>query len=201
MPEHESLTASPSSVETRSADAGGAVPSLLDDTAQRSDVPMGIPSDIPSDIPRGEPTGVTMPEIGVDATLVPVGLRSDQAMEVPAFGLAGWYAEGPRPGRPGPSVIVGHVDSYSGPDVFHRLSELVAGDRVRVVYDSGDSVDFVVLRSERIAKDELPVASIWPHTDDRLLALITCGGTFDRSSRTYEDNIVVYATTLDRMRA
>jgi len=145
-------------------------------------------------LPAGEPARVVIPAIGVDVALVELGLRADRAMEVPAFGLAGWYAKGPRPGHPGPAVLAGHVDSRAGPDVFFRLRELVAGDRVHVVYDSGDRVTFVVTRSERTPKEALPVASIWPLTTERLLALITCGGSFDRSVRSYRDNIIVYAT-------
>jgi hypothetical protein len=155
------------------------------------------PHAAPSVVPRGEPTRVRIPAIEVDAELVPLGLRPDRAMEVPAFGLAGWYAEGPRPGHPGPAVLAAHVDSWTGPDVFFRLRDLVSGDRVHVIYDSGDRVTFVVTWSERTPKDALPVASIWPLTGDRLLALITCGGTFDRDARSYRDNVVVYTTPLD----
>jgi hypothetical protein len=148
-------------------------------------------------VPRGEPIRVLIPAIDVDADLVPLGLRSDRAMEVPDFGLAGWYAEGPRPGHPGPAVLAAHVDSRAGPDVFFRLRELAAGDRVHVLYDSGDRVTFVVTWSERTPKDALPVASMWPLTGDRLLALITCGGAFDSDARSYRDNIVVYTVPLD----
>jgi hypothetical protein len=146
--------------------------------------------------PRGEPLRVVISAIEVDVDLVRLALRPDRAMEVPDFGLAGWYAEGPRPGHPGPAVLAGHVDSWTGPDVFFRLRDLVAGDRVHVVYDSGDAVTFVVTTSERSPKDELPVASIWPRTSDRMLTLITCGGTFDRATSSYRDNIVVYTAPL-----
>jgi sortase (surface protein transpeptidase) len=139
---------------------------------------------------------VLIPAIDVDVGLVRLGLRPDRAMEVPQFGLAGWYAEGPRPGHPGPAVLAAHVDSWAGPDVFFRLRDLVAGDRVHVVYDSGDVVTFVVTTSEQTPKDELPVASMWPHTDDRMLTLITCGGTFDRAESSYRDNVVVYTAPL-----
>lgn len=40
----------------------------------------------------------------------------------------------------------------------------------------------------------MPVDTIWPTTNDRLLALITCGGEFDRSVRHYRDNLIVYTT-------
>lgn len=147
--------------------------------------------------PGGEPARVVIPAIDVDVSLVRLGLESDGAMEVPDFGLAGWYTEGPMPGHPGPAVIAAHVDSRAGPDVFYRLGELAPGDEVHVVYDGGDQATFVVDSSEQTPKDALPVDTIWPVTNDRLLTLITCGGDFDRSVRHYRDNIVVYTTPLN----
>jgi len=160
----------------------------------QAEVPAGEPR--PS-VPRGEPTRVVVPAIDVDVVLVPLGLQPDRAMEVPDFGSAGWYAKGPRPGHPGPAVLAGHVDSRAGPDVFFDLRHLAAGDRIHVLYDSGDRATFVVTGSERTPKEELPVASIWPVTNERRLALITCAGTFDRDARSYRDNLVVYALPLD----
>jgi sortase (surface protein transpeptidase) len=148
-------------------------------------------------VPQGEPARVVIPAIGVDVALVRLGLRADRSMEVPDFGLAGWYARGPRPGHHGPAVIAGHVDSRAGPDVFFRLGDLVIGDRIHVEYDSGDHVTFIVTRTEQVPKDALPVELIWPLTNDRLLTLITCGGTFDRDVRSYRDNVIVYAAQLD----
>jgi len=141
---------------------------------------------------------VLIPAIEVDVELVRLGLQADLSMEVPQFGLAGWYTEGPMPGHPGPAVLAGHVDSWSGPDVFFRLHDLAPGDFVYVEYDSGDRVEFVVQWSERVPKDALPVTSIWPLTNDRLLTLITCGGTFDESARSYRDNVIVYTRPLER---
>lgn len=146
--------------------------------------------------PRGEPTRVVIPAIDVDADLVRLGLQADGSMQVPDFGVAGWYTEGPEPGHTGPAVIAAHVDSRAGPDVFYRLGDLAVGDEIQVVYDSGDDVTFLVDSSEQTPKDELPVDTIWPTTNDRLLTLITCGGEFDRSVRHYRDNIIVYTTLL-----
>ncbi|MFA9432499.1 class F sortase [Egicoccus sp. AB-alg2] len=148
-------------------------------------------------VPQGEPIRVEVPAIDVDARLVELGLEADGAMEVPDFGLAGWYAEGPKPGHPGPAAIAAHVDSRAGPDVFYRLRDLAAGDRILVHYDSGDVAEFVVESSARTPKDELPVDDIWPVTSERRLTLITCGGEFDRSTRHYVDNVVVYSVPVD----
>jgi hypothetical protein len=41
----------------------------------------------------------------------------------------------------------------------------------------------------------LPVGRIWNRTDRPVLRLITCGGSFDRETGHYRDNIIVYAIT------
>lgn len=144
--------------------------------------------------PQGEPTRVVIPAIDVDADLVRLGLKADGAMQVPNFGLAGWYTKGPKPGHAGPAVIAAHVDSRAGPDVFYRLGDLATGDEVHVVYESGDKVTFLVASSEQTPKDQLPVDAIWPATNERLLTLVTCGGEFDPSAGHYRDNLIVYAS-------
>jgi sortase (surface protein transpeptidase) len=136
---------------------------------------------------------VTIPAIGVDAQIVPVGLNADGSMETPDFGLAGWYTEGPKPGDAGPSVIAAHVDSRSGPDVFYRLSDLAPGDEITVQRADGTTGTWIVEGSEQTDKDELPADRIWNATAEPVLRLITCGGDFDASVRHYTDNIIVYA--------
>lgn len=140
------------------------------------------------------PVRVVIPAIDVDAELVALGLNDDNSMEVPNFGLAGWYEPGPRPGAPGPAVIAAHVDSVAGPDVFYRLRELGQGDEITVELSDGEEAIFEVDRSEQQRKDDLPVDRIWNNTDDVVLRLITCGGEFDRSQRSYESNVIVYAS-------
>jgi sortase (surface protein transpeptidase) len=139
------------------------------------------------------PASIAIPAAGVDARVVPVGLGSDGAMEVPEVDLAGWYELGPRPGEPGPAVIVGHVDSREGPAVFFRLGQLRRGDRIVVGRDGGAAVAFAVERVERHAKESLPVGRIWNRTGQPVLRLITCGGSFDRATGHYRDNLIVYA--------
>jgi Sortase domain len=111
----------------------------------------------------------------------------------PEVDRAGWYRLGPRPGERGPAVIVGHVDSREGPAVFFRLGQLRRGDRIVVGQDGGAAAAFAVERVERHPKEALPVARIWNLTGQPVLRLITCGGSFDRSTGHYRDNVIVYA--------
>jgi sortase (surface protein transpeptidase) len=90
-------------------------------------------------------------------------------------------------------VIVGHVDSRQGPAVFFRLRQLVPGDQVLVDRADGSTAVFVVERSERVGKDAFPTAAVYGATLDAQLRLVTCGGRFDRTTRHYVDNVLVFA--------
>lgn len=143
--------------------------------------------------PRGAPTRVRVRAIGVDSTLEQLRLGADGALVPPrGYARAGWYAGGTAPGDTGPAVIAGHVDSRSGPAVFYRLRELVAGDRIEVVR-GGRVIRFTVTRTKWYPKSGFPTAEVYGPTPDRQLRLITCGGVFDRALRSYRDNLVVYA--------
>lgn len=141
------------------------------------------------------PARLQIPAIGVSTPLVRLGRLPDGSIEVPpAWNTAGWYDQGPRPGQPGPAVILGHVDSKTGPAVFYRLRDLRPGDVVRVGLTNGRTLIFRVQRTERYPKDKFPTEAVYFPTLDRELRLITCGGDFDYAKGSYVDNIVVYAT-------
>jgi len=141
------------------------------------------------------PARLQIPAIGVSTPLVRLGRLPDGSIEVPhAWDTAGWYDQGPRPGQPGPAVLLGHVDSKTGPAVFYRLRELRPGDLVRVGLTDGRTLVFRVQRTERYPKDKFPTEAVYFPTLDRELRLITCGGDFDYAKGSYVDNIVVYAT-------
>jgi hypothetical protein len=149
-------------------------------------------------IPSGaRPNAVVIPRIGVAAPLMRLGLGPGRRMQVPEdFSVAGWYVGGPRPGEPGPAVIAGHVDSRRGPAVFYRLAELRKGDVVVVRYSGGPSVRFRVERIERHPKAAFPTSRVYGRTAGAKLRLITCGGTFDRASGHYRDNVIVFASAV-----
>jgi sortase (surface protein transpeptidase) len=151
--------------------------------------------DQPHPLPA-RPTGpmtITIPSIGVKAGIVGIGLRADGAMQVPDPDQVGWYKRGPRPGTPGPAVLIGHLDSRTGPAVFYRLRQLRPGDEILVGHRDGSTTKFIVGRLERHPKTALPTNRIWPTTSKPLLRLITCGGSFNHATGHYRDNLIVYA--------
>jgi sortase (surface protein transpeptidase) len=140
------------------------------------------------------PVRVEIPAIGVSSRLVRLGLNADGTMEVPGdWDLAGWFTGAAMPGQDGPAVISGHVDSKTGPAVFHRLGELRLGDAVRVRRADGAWLAFEVTASARYAKAEFPTEAVFGPVTGPVLRLITCGGAFDRASGHYLDNLVVTA--------
>ena len=140
------------------------------------------------------PVRIEIPSIAVRAPIIRLGLNPDRTLEVPTdYDDTGWWSGGARPGENGPAVIVGHVDSKTGPAVFYRLNELRPGAKVVVVRSDGSRARFTVQGSERYPKDEFPTARVYGHTDGPTLRLITCGGEFDSSTGHYEDNTIVYA--------
>ncbi|MGY1739926.1 MULTISPECIES: class F sortase [unclassified Blastococcus] len=141
-----------------------------------------------------EPVRVRVPAIGVDTGLERLGLDGAGALQTPAdHGRAGWFTGGPAPGDVGPAVLAGHVDSTAGPAVFWRLRELAPGDEVLVDRADGTTARFTVTRVERHPKDAFPTDAVYGPTPDAQLRLVTCGGEFDRSQRSYRDNVVVFA--------
>jgi sortase (surface protein transpeptidase) len=142
------------------------------------------------------PAQVTIPAIGLDTDLVGIGVDAAGALVPPAdYGQAGWFSAGPAPGDVGPAVLAGHVDSKAGPAVFFRLEELEPGDQVVVTRSDGQQVPFTVTEVAAYPKTAFPTTEVYGPTTGAELRLITCGGTFDHSRRSYTDNVVVYART------
>jgi Sortase domain len=153
-----------------------------------------LPERLPATGPAVPPVRLVIPAIGVATGLTRLGLEPDGAMAVPDdFQEAGWFAQGPAPGQPGPAVIAGHVDSKSGPAVFYRLRELRAGQAVLIQRADGTRLRFVVEAARSYPKAAFPTAAVFGPVTGPVLRLITCGGTFDRASRSYRDNLVVFA--------
>lgn len=140
------------------------------------------------------PVHIAIPAIGVSAAVVRLGLNADGSLQVPGdFDVTGWFTGGPAPGETGPAVIAGHIDSRRGPAVFYRLRELRPGQEITVGRRDGSNVRFAVDGVAQYPKDDFPTRAVFGPSPDPLLRLITCGGAFDRSLRSYRDNVVVTA--------
>jgi sortase (surface protein transpeptidase) len=144
------------------------------------------------------PVRLVIDELGVDAPVEPHGVDSEGRMDVPDnIEEVGWYRFGPSPGEPGSAVLAAHVDlAGPGRGLFYDLDDLEPGDEVEVGYDDGTSVRFSVTARAIYEKTELPLDVVFSRAGSPVLTLVTCGGEFSRSARSYDSNVVVFAVPI-----
>jgi len=138
-----------------------------------------------------DPRAVSIPALAVSSSLVPLGLTASGEHEVPPLAApeqAGWFTGGPEPGEIGAAIILGHVNGNGQDGVFADLDRLKAGDDVVV-----DGATYEVYEVIRAPKNAFPADRVYGDTAAPELRLITCGGAFDRSRGSYEENVVVFA--------
>ncbi len=148
--------------------------------------------------PAPAPISLTIADLGVEAApVVDVGVLDNGDMEIPGADEIGWYRFGPNPGENGTAVLAAHI-AYNGRDgVFRNLTQLQPGDVVEVGFADGSTRRFAVTELAQYPKDQLPAERVFAREGSPELALITCGGSFNRSLRSYDDNVVAYAEPLD----
>ncbi|MER6437447.1 MULTISPECIES: class F sortase [unclassified Streptomyces] len=144
------------------------------------------------------PQRVDIPSMGIRAPVVARGLDTQGAIDPPPYeqpGVVGWYAAGVQPGSAGTALFVGHVDTETRPAVFYKLSAMRPGQTVRVMRDDGTVAEFTVDDVAVLPRDHFDARQAYgPRQSGRAeLRLVTCGGTFDRTRRTYTANVVVSA--------
>ncbi|MFB7664188.1 class F sortase [Kitasatospora sp. NPDC056138] len=152
----------------------------------------------PSKVPLGfsPPTRLQIPAIGVDAPFTQLAADASGEIAPPPAdnqNLVGWYNGSASPGEPGTSVVVGHVDTLTGPAVFMGLSSLGQGSEVDVTRADGVTATYVVDTIQAFAKDQFPDDEVYGESKDGQLRLITCGGAYDRTAKDYTENVVVFA--------
>jgi hypothetical protein len=143
------------------------------------------------------PTRISIPALGVQATVVGVGRAPDGSIATPSTDTpdeAGWYRLGPTPGELGTAVIVGHVDSADRPAVFAKLGTLTKGRTIDVSREDRRTATFRVDSIERTPKTAFPADKVFASSDRPRLVLVTCGGSWVGGAVGYADNVIVYAT-------
>ncbi|MDG4772560.1 class F sortase [Solwaraspora sp. WMMD792] len=144
-----------------------------------------------------DPVSLAIPALNLQAAVHDVGLAEDGTIAVPELNRhneAGWYVASPTPGENGPAVIVGHVDTSTGPSVFHRAATLHPGAQIQVRRMDRSVALFEVTSVEQFDKSSLPVDRVYDDFSHPGLRLITCGGQWVGGSTGYADNVVVFAS-------
>ena len=147
---------------------------------------------------RNLPARLSIQRLGVNATVIPVGLDEKQGVAVPEnIDIVGWYQPGVSPHMSlGSAALVGHRDGAGGgKGVFLRIGELQTSDRITVVNRDGREIVYEVALVELIGIDRFPQEAprLFAENGPRKLTLISCGGAYDRDKGGYQANIVVTA--------
>ncbi|MFK4222921.1 class F sortase [Streptomyces sp. NPDC019890] len=161
--------------------------------------PLGVPLPPAHDPLRpAQPQRVDIPSIGITAPVVPRGLDASGAVDPPPYAMphtVGWFGRGTQPGATGTALLVGHADTETKPAVFFGLSTARPGDKVKVTRADGSVAEFTIDDVQVFDRERFDPQKVYgPREDGRAeLRLITCGGSFDRATRTYTANVVVSA--------
>lgn len=151
------------------------------------------------ELPGRIPVSLRIPALGQQADIIPAGVEQNGDMEVPDnVRDVAWYRYGAAPGEPGSSVLAAHVDlAGQGPGVFFELRELGPGSVIYIQFDDGTTEAYRTEARTIYNKQDLPTEAIFSREGPPVLTLITCGGNFNRSIRSYDSNVVVYAVPVD----
>ena len=131
----------------------------------------------------------------VTASVDPV-VAADGSLGVPDDpATVGWWTGSVLPGsRAGATVVDGHVDSAAtGPGALYQLQRLAAGDRIRLQLAGAGAMTYSVTARRTYLKDTGLPASLFTRAGPPHLVLISCGGQFDETTRSYDSNVVVLA--------
>lgn len=140
-----------------------------------------------------DPKLISMPSIKTKGFFQNVSVDQRKEVGVPNnIHLAGWFIKSSIPGEKGLSVVDGHVDGKNDPGIFKNLGKLKKGATFEIEYGSGDKQKFKVMTITTINKNEAPsVLFSQDPTQTSQLNLITCGGSYDKKARHYNDRIIV----------
>jgi sortase (surface protein transpeptidase) len=146
-------------------------------------------------MPSSTPVRVQIPALGVVSKIMKLDLQRDGTMQTPPGAYpVGWYDRSPTPGQTGPAVLAGHVDWAGKKGAFYGLRELRAGDQIVVDRADGTAAVFRVDHVDTYVKKSFPTDAVYGDIHDAGLRLITCGGSFDKATGNYRDNVVAFAS-------
>jgi sortase A len=157
-----------------------------------------IKSESDYQVPANQPRSIELPTIGSRGFIQKVGLDQNGAVAVPGnVNLAGWFVGESAPGKPGLSIIDGHVQGKYSPGIFKNLGKLKPGDTFTVEFGDRSTKRFEVIRVESHA-----VADVAQHlfkkqeTMESQLNLITCSGVYNNTSHQYDKRLLVVSKAL-----
>jgi LPXTG-site transpeptidase (sortase) family protein len=139
------------------------------------------------------PNKISIPSIGLESQIDPVGLTADNLVDVPQSNV-GWYNMGAKPGETGTAALDGHFKDFKfGPGVFYRLSELQVGSDIYIKDISNKEFHYKVVKNDLVNTDRFPTNQVYGHSSKPLLNLVTCAGNYDHAKKDFDKRTIVYS--------
>lgn len=146
-------------------------------------------------LPPSTPVRLAIPSLVIEAPVIGLKLDRQGRLNTPPMSKpheVGWYRGGTAPGARGTAVIVGHRDTRTGPAIFLNLNALHSGDLVNITRADHRTAVFSVDSVKTYKKKDFPDSKVYGNTGRPELRLLTCGGTFSKTSG-YGANVVAFA--------
>jgi len=142
----------------------------------------------------GAPTRLVVPQLGVNAPVVPIPVTNGILLPPSNPQMLGWWDQGAMPGAlRGGALITGHT-VHTGGGAFDNLETLHKGDRVQVRTAQG-VIRYAVTSVTIYDKGQLAqdAQRVFSQTGPGRLVLITCE---DWNGSGYDSNAIVFAERL-----
>jgi LPXTG-site transpeptidase (sortase) family protein len=142
-----------------------------------------------------DPKSIAIASIGLEGYIQQVGVDQHREIATPSnIHMAGWFVDSVRPGQKGLAIIDGHLNGRQQDGIFRRLGSVKPGDKIVVMFGSGEQKTFVAMSTKTVPAGE--AQSVLFSQDPGVasqLNLITCTGSFDWDARRYSDRVIVTA--------
>ena len=151
-------------------------------------------SKVPGEEAQQANDSLYIPKLNVNSAVEFVGktANGDMATSKSLYNVA-LYKDGAKPGENGSVVLAGH---YGGPyerGVFRSADNLNEGDNIEYRFKDGRVIKYKVVSKATYKLAGMPLREIFNKRDSKYLNLITCYGSWDKATSTYDERLVVYA--------
>jgi sortase A len=170
--------------------------STQSNSEQPAETPLPTTDPPPFNYAADDPMIISLQTINTEGYIQKVSIdQKDNSIGVPSnINLAGWYTGSVKPGDVGLSIIDGHVQGRYSEGIFKRIQELRYGDTIRIEFGDHSMRQFIVKTSSTVPVGKAaPELFEQPDPTKRILKLITCGGSYDENTQSYDQRVIVSA--------
>jgi hypothetical protein len=137
---------------------------------------------------------LVVPKLYINTPIEPVGVTANGEMATSqSLQRVAWYKDGGKPGAQGSVVLAGH---YGGPQevgIFRTMDKLESGDSLEVRSKDGSSIKYTVYKKATYNAGDVPLQELFNKSDGKYLNLITCVGSWNSATNSYDKRLIVYA--------